>query len=106
MPDQESVSFDIDPRSVLGAIKQMNAAMESYEKGSTSANTNLQKAIERTSDILLNVNDRARPAQGKRPLARCHGPAGEVHREAGSRLRKDERGTHGRRAVVALEQDV
>src|ERR1039457_185912 len=60
MPDQESVSFDIDPRSVLGAIKQMNSAMESYEKGSTSANANLQKAIERTSDLLLKVNDRSR----------------------------------------------
>ena len=60
MPDQESVSFDIDPRSVLGAIKQMNSAMEGYEKGSTSANANLQKAIERTSDLLLKVNDRSR----------------------------------------------
>ena len=27
MPDQESIQFDVDPRSVLGAIKQMNAAM-------------------------------------------------------------------------------
>ena len=60
MPDTESIQFDVDPRSVLGAIKQMNAAMESMEKGSTSANASMQKAIERTSDILLKVNDRSR----------------------------------------------
>ena len=60
MPDTESIQFDVDPRSVLGAIKQMNAALESMEKGSTSANAGMQRAIERTSDILLKVNDRSR----------------------------------------------
>src|ERR1017187_7167217 len=65
MPDQESIQFDVDPRSVLGAIKQMNAAMESMEKGSTSANAAMQKAIERTSDILLKVNDRSRTSMDR-----------------------------------------
>ena len=60
MPDQESVSFDIDPRSVLGAIKQMNSAMEGYEKNQTGANERMQKAIDRTADLLLKVNDRSR----------------------------------------------
>src|ERR1017187_9941816 len=65
MPDQENIQFDVDPRSVLGAIKQMNAAMESMEKGSTSANANMQKAIERTSEILLKVNDRSRSSMDR-----------------------------------------
>src|ERR1017187_6978100 len=65
MPDQENIQFDVDPRSVLGAIKQMNAAMESMEKRSTSANANMQKAIERTSEILLKVNDRSRSSMDR-----------------------------------------
>src|ERR1035438_4951154 len=60
MPDQEQVAFDIDSRSVLGAIKQMNAAMEGYEKTHGSANEKMQKAIDRTADLLLKVNDRSR----------------------------------------------
>jgi len=53
MPDQEQVSFDIDPRSVLGAIKQMNSAMEGYEKTHGSANEKMQRAIDRTAELLL-----------------------------------------------------
>jgi hypothetical protein len=60
MPDQEQVAFDIDPRSVLGAIKQMNSAMEGYEKTHGSANEKMQKAIDRTAELLLKVNDRSR----------------------------------------------
>ncbi|MCE5309379.1 MAG: hypothetical protein LLG20_17195 [Acidobacteriales bacterium] len=60
MPDQESVTFDVDPRSVLAAIKQMNAAVEGFEKGSVGANERVQKAAERMADMMLKVNDRSR----------------------------------------------
>jgi hypothetical protein len=31
--DQESIVLDVDPRSVLGAIKQANTAVEGWRKG-------------------------------------------------------------------------
>ncbi len=60
MPDQESIQFDVDPRSVMAAIKQMNTAVESFEKGGVGANERVQKAAERMADMLLKVNDRSR----------------------------------------------
>lgn len=59
MPDQEQIVFDIDPRSVMGAIRQMNTAVEGFEKGGVGANERVQKAAERMADMLLKVSDRS-----------------------------------------------
>ena len=54
------VTFEVDPRSVLNAIKKMNSAMEGYEKGNVSANDRMQRSMERMADMLLKVNDKSR----------------------------------------------
>src|SRR5919108_362941 len=60
MPDQESIVLDVDPRSVLAAIKQANTAVEGWEKGTVGAGERMQKSLERMSEMLLKVNDRSR----------------------------------------------
>jgi hypothetical protein len=59
MPGLEEVSFEIDPRSVVGALAQMNTAVEGFEKGSTGANQRLQDSFERVSNLMLRMNDKA-----------------------------------------------
>src|ERR1041385_5083472 len=59
MPDQESVVLDLDPRSVLGAIKQANTAMETWEKGTVGGGERMQKALERMSGMLIKLNDKS-----------------------------------------------
>lgn len=44
----------------MAAIKQMNTAVEGFEKGGVGANERVQKAAERMADMLLKVNDRSR----------------------------------------------
>src|SRR3974390_2839860 len=60
MPDQESIVLEIDPRSVLAAIKQANTAVEGWEKGTVGAGDRMQKSLERMGEMLLKVNDRSR----------------------------------------------
>ena len=59
MPGLEEVTFEIDPRSVVGAIGQMNSAIEGFEKGGTNSNQKLQDSFERMSNLLLRMNDKA-----------------------------------------------
>jgi len=58
--DQEAIVLDIDPRSVLAAIKQANQAVEGWEKGTIGAGDKMQKSLERMAEMLLKVNDRSR----------------------------------------------
>jgi hypothetical protein len=58
--DQESIVLEIDPRSVLAAIKQANTAVEGWEKGTVGAGERMQKSLERMSEMLIKVNDRSR----------------------------------------------
>jgi hypothetical protein len=58
--DQESVVLEVDPRSVLAAIKQANQAVEGWEKGTVKAGDSMQKSLERMAEMLLKVNDRSR----------------------------------------------
>jgi hypothetical protein len=44
----------------MGAIRQMNTAVEGFEKGGVGANERVQKAAERMADMLLKVSDRSR----------------------------------------------
>jgi len=60
VPDQESIVLEVDPRSVLAAIKQANTAVEGWEKGTVGAGENMQKSLERMSEMLIRVNDRSR----------------------------------------------
>ena len=60
MPDQESIVLEVDPRSVLTAIKQANQAVEGWEKGTVGAGERMQKSLERMGEMLLKVNDRSR----------------------------------------------
>ena len=60
MPDQESITLDLDPRSVLAAIKQANTAVEGWEKQTIGSGDRMQKALERMGDMLLKMNDRSR----------------------------------------------
>jgi hypothetical protein len=60
VPDQESIVLDVDPRSVLAAIKQANTAVEGWEKGTVGAGERMQKSLERMGDMLLKINDRSR----------------------------------------------
>jgi len=60
VPDQESIVLDVDPRSVLAAIKQANTAVEGWEKGTVGAGGRMQKSLERMGDMLLKMNDRSR----------------------------------------------
>ena len=78
MPDQESIVLEVDPRSVLTAIKQANQAVEGWEKGTVGAGERMQKLL-----------DGRNAAQGERALAQFHGAAHAVHREASRRLRED-----------------
>ncbi len=57
--DQESIVLDIDPRSVLAAIKQANTAVEGWEKGTVGAGERMQKSLERMAEMLLKTNDRS-----------------------------------------------
>ncbi len=57
--DQESIVLDIDPRSVLAAIKQANTAVEGWEKGTVGAGERMQKSLERMSEMLIKLNDRS-----------------------------------------------
>ena len=56
----EEIQFDIAPRSVMAAIRQMNTAVEGWEKGGVGANQRVQQAAERMADMLLKGNDRSR----------------------------------------------
>ena len=58
--DQESIVLDVDPRSVVAAIKQANQAVEGWEKGTVGAGERMQKSLERMAEMLLKVNDRSR----------------------------------------------
>jgi hypothetical protein len=58
--DQESLVLEVDPRSVLAAIKQANTAVEGWEKGTVGAGDRMQKSLERMADMLLKMNDRSR----------------------------------------------
>lgn len=58
--DQESVTLEVDPRSVLAAIKQANQAIDGWEKGTVKAGDSMQKSLERMADMLLKVNDKSR----------------------------------------------
>ncbi len=58
--DQESIVLEVDPRSVLVAIKQANTAVEGWEKGTVGAGERMQKSLERMSEMLIKVNDRSR----------------------------------------------
>ena len=58
--DQESIVLEIDPRSVLSAIKQANQAVEGWEKGTAGAGERMQKSLERMSEMLIKLNDRSR----------------------------------------------
>src|SRR5579859_1358601 len=60
MPDQESVELEVDPRSVLSAIKQANSAVEGWEKQVIGSGDRMQKSLERMADMLLKMNDRSR----------------------------------------------
>jgi hypothetical protein len=60
MPDQESIVLDVDPRSVLTAIKQANQAVEGWEKQTIGSGDKMQKSLERMADMLLKMNDRSR----------------------------------------------
>jgi hypothetical protein len=60
VPDQESIVLEIDPRSVLSAIKQANQAVEGWEKGTAGAGERMQKSLERMSEMLIKLNDRSR----------------------------------------------
>ncbi len=59
-PDQESIVLDVDPRSVIVAIKQANTAVEGWEQGTVGAGERMQKSLERMSEMLVKVNDRSR----------------------------------------------
>ena len=56
----EQVVLDVDPRSVLSAIKQANQAMEGWEKNTINSGDQMQKSLERMADMLLKVNDKSR----------------------------------------------
>jgi len=58
--DQESAVLELDPRSVLAAIKQANQAVDSWEKGTVGAGDRMQKALERQAEMLLKMNDKSR----------------------------------------------
>lgn len=58
--DQESLVLEVDPRSVLAAIKQANTAVEGWEKGTVGAGDRMQKALERQAEMLLKLNDKSR----------------------------------------------
>src|SRR5579885_358060 len=58
--DQESIVLEIDPRSVLSAIKQANTAVEGWETGTAGAGERMQKSLERMSEMLIKLNDRSR----------------------------------------------
>ena len=62
--DQESLVLEVDPRSVLAAIKQANTAVEGWEKGTVGAGDRgpegTPKSLERMGDMLLKINDRSR----------------------------------------------
>ena len=48
--DQESLVLEVDPRSVLAAIKQANTAVEGWAKGTIGAGDRMQKSIERMAE--------------------------------------------------------
>ena len=56
----EQVVLDVDPRSVLSAIKQANQAVEGWEKNTVGAGDKMQKSLERMAEMLLKVNDKSR----------------------------------------------
>jgi hypothetical protein len=58
--DQESIVLEVDPRSVLAAIKQANQAVEGWEKQTIGSGDKMQKSLERMSEMLLKMNDRSR----------------------------------------------
>src|ERR1035438_3005591 len=60
MADLESVTLELDPRSILAAIKQANTAVEGWEKGTVVAGERMQKSLERMAEMLLKTNDRSR----------------------------------------------
>jgi hypothetical protein len=45
--DQESIVLEVDPRSVLAAIKQANQAVEGWEKQTIGSGDKMQKSLER-----------------------------------------------------------
>jgi len=93
--DEESIVLDVDPRSVLAAIKQANTAVEGWKKGTVGAGKRMQKSpvrpaqvrvcagtprsgiqrahsvqwFERMAEMLLKVNDRSRSSMER--LTQC-----------------------------------
>src|ERR1039458_3313107 len=96
MPDQESIVLDVDPRSVLAAIKQANQAVEGWEKQTIGSGDKMQKSLERMADMLLKMNDKSQSsierltqsiekqaaAYGKTGVDRRGAARGEVSRKA------------------------
>ena len=58
--DQESIVLEVDPRSVLAAIKQANTAVDGWEQNTVGAGDKMQKSLERMAEMLLKVNDKSR----------------------------------------------
>ena len=55
-----TVVLEVDPRSVLAAIKQANSAVDSWEGKTVGAGDKMQKSLERMADMLLKVHDKQR----------------------------------------------
>ena len=58
--DQASIVPDVDPRSVLAAIKQANQAVEGWEGQTIGSGDKMQKSLEWMSEMPLKMNDRSR----------------------------------------------
>jgi hypothetical protein len=79
--DQESITLEIDPRSVLAAVKQANQAVEGWEKQTIGSGDKMQKSLDRMSEMLLKMNDRSRSSmerltQSIENQAAAHGKTG------------------------------
>jgi hypothetical protein len=74
MPDQESITLEIDLPQRAPAIQEANRAVESWEKGTVGAGEKMQKSLERMGEMLIKINDR---------VPQLHGAAYAVNRETG-----------------------
>jgi hypothetical protein len=53
-----NITYNVDPAQVINALKLMNDANSSWEKGSVGANDKVAGAFQRVGDLLLKINDR------------------------------------------------
>jgi hypothetical protein len=60
--DREQVSFEVDPRSVLGAVSQMNSAIDGFEQRGGKAAGGLRDSFSRVSDTMLKLVDKQHDA--------------------------------------------